>query len=218
MATFQKFDPKTTVFYARVSTRGQDYKSQIEAFNAHGALKENIFADKISGAARRLPQRDLAVRKASRPGWTLVVTKLDRFGRKVLSLLNTINDLEEEGAAFATLDGIIDTRNQHLGKLILNVLAAVAEFEHSLISTRTKTGMAFRKSQGVKFGKKKSLTPAQEKKVEADLKLIDPKTKRFRYSINEVAERHKISPTTLNNYFPAYRTKVLKKTLRGARP
>lgn len=218
MATFQKFDPKTTVFYARVSTRGQDYKSQIEAFNQHGALKENIFADKISGAAKRLPQRDLAVRKASRPGWTLVVTKLDRFGRKVLALLNTINDLEEEGAAFATLDGIIDTRNQYLGKLILNVLAAVAEFEHSLISTRTKTGMAYRKAQGAKFGKEQSLTPAKKKQAKADLGLRDKKTKRFVYSVTEVAEKYGISPTTLNNYFPAYRTKVLKNTLRGARP
>lgn len=217
VTTFRRYDPATTVYYARVSTRGQDYKSQIAAFKAEGALDENIFADKISGAAKRLPKRDLAIRKASRPGWRLVVTKLDRLGRKVRDVLNIVHDLEDEGATFATLDGV-DTSQPLVGKLLLGMLALVAEFEHGLISTRTKTGMAYRKSQGAKFGKKRVITDANKGKIRADLEKRDKKTGELAYSLAEVAKRHKVSMTTLNNYFPAHRTKKMKKTLRGVRP
>ena len=215
MATFHKFDPAKTVFYARVSTRGQTYKSQIADFEAAGAIKENIFADIVSGAAKRLPKRELAIRKASRPGWTLVVTKLDRLGRKVRDVLNIVHDLEEEGAAFSTLDGV-DTRQPLVGKLLLGMLALVAEFEHGLISTRTKTGMAYRKSKGAKFGAKKALTPAQVEKVKADLEKRK-KNGTLRYTIQQVADKHEISATTLNNYLPGYRTRMMKATRRGVK-
>ena len=90
----------------------------------------------------------------------LVVTRLDRLARSTRDLLNILDTIGKAGAGFKSLaDPTIDTTSPH-GKLILAVLAALAEFERSMILARTSDGRARAKAKGVRFGRKPSLTPA----------------------------------------------------------
>ena len=104
-----------------------------------------------------------AMLKALRTGDTLVVWKLDRLGRDLRHLVNTIHDLEKRGVAFKVLTGhgaSIDTTTP-AGKLVFGIFAALAEFERELISERTKAGLASARARGRKGGAPFKMTPAK---------------------------------------------------------
>jgi DNA invertase Pin-like site-specific DNA recombinase len=104
-----------------------------------------------------------AMLKALRNGDTLVVWKLDRLGRDLRHLVNTIHDLEQRGVAFKVLTGhgaSIDTTTP-AGKLVFGIFAALAEFERELISERTKAGLASARARGRKGGAPFKMTPAK---------------------------------------------------------
>jgi DNA invertase Pin-like site-specific DNA recombinase len=104
-----------------------------------------------------------AMFKALRQGDTLVVWKLDRLGRDLRHLVNTIHDLEKCGVAFRVLTGhgaSIDTTTP-AGKLVFGIFAALAEFERELISERTKAGLASARARGRKGGAPFKMTPAK---------------------------------------------------------
>lgn len=98
-------------------------------------------------------------RTALKPGDTLVVWKLDRLGRSLAHLIQTITGLGQRGVNFRSLSDPIDTENAG-GRLILHIMAALAEFEKSLISERTRAGLAAAKRRGKKLGRRPKLTPA----------------------------------------------------------
>src|SRR5262245_31541753 len=94
-------------------------------------------------------------------GDVLVVTKLDRLARSTRDLLNTLATISDKGAGFRVLDNpALDTTLAH-GKLLLNILGSIAEFERELIKSRTGEGRARAKLRGVKFGRKPKLTAHQ---------------------------------------------------------
>ncbi len=186
------------VGYARVSTEDQDLKMQITALEKSGIPRNMIFSEKVSGAARRLPERERALKMATRPGWVLRVWKLDRLGRSMRDVVNIAYDLADAGASVQTMDGI-DTGRPIVGPLILNVLAAVAEFERAMIAERTKAGMAARKAAGQKFGAKKKINAKLRATIRKQLREKDPATGKLRYTITEIAEMHDMVASTIQN-------------------
>ena len=148
----------TTIGYARVSTDGQTLQAQTEAL--HGAGCARIFAEKISGAYSDRPQLAKAI-AALGEGDTLVVCKLDRLARSTRDLLNTLDAIGKAGATFRSLgDAWADTTTP-AGKLMLTVLGGLAEYQRHLILTRTAEGRTRAQANGVRFGRKPSLTPYQ---------------------------------------------------------
>lgn len=140
------------VGYARVSTDDQDLTMQTARLLAAGVHPDNLHTDKASALAKKRPGLELALKDCV-AGDTLVVWKLDRFGRSVLDLLTRIKALQDRGVAFRSLTDNIDTATP-IGNLILVLLSAIAQFERDLIAERTKAGIAQRKSEGAVFGAK----------------------------------------------------------------
>jgi DNA invertase Pin-like site-specific DNA recombinase len=148
----------TTIGYARVSTDGQTLAAQTEALHQAGCAR--IFAEKISGAYSDRPQLAKAI-AALGEGDTLVVCKLDRLARSTRDLLNTLATISERGASFKSLtDSWADTTTPH-GRLMVTVLGGLAEFERHLILSRTAEGRTRAQANGVRFGRKPSLTAYQ---------------------------------------------------------
>jgi DNA invertase Pin-like site-specific DNA recombinase len=146
------------VGYARVSTDGQTLDAQQSALTAAGA--ERVFAEKASGAVtdRKALGRALSALGA---GDVLLVTRLDRLARSTRDLLNVLDAVANAGAGFRSLaDAWADTTTPH-GKLMVTVLAGLAEFERSLILARTSEGRTRAKARGVRFGRKPVLTAHQ---------------------------------------------------------
>jgi DNA invertase Pin-like site-specific DNA recombinase len=155
--------PGGTVYgYARVSTDGQSLDAQLAQLAAEGAQK--IFLEKASGARsdREQLRRLLA---ALGPGDLVLVTRLDRLARSTRDLLNTLGGIAERGASFRSLgDPWADTTTPH-GRLMLTVLAGLAEFERELIRARTSEGRERAKARGVKLGRRFKLTPHQRQEA-----------------------------------------------------
>jgi DNA invertase Pin-like site-specific DNA recombinase len=152
----------TTYGYARVSTTGQSLDAQITELKAAGCTK--IFQEKLSGKNRNRPQLDHAL-KALRKGDVLIISRLDRLARSSRDLLNVIKQITDAGATFRSLkDAWADTTSAH-GRLILTVLAGLAEFERELIVERTGEGRARALNEGVVFGRKPKLTAHQRREA-----------------------------------------------------
>jgi DNA invertase Pin-like site-specific DNA recombinase len=151
-----------TVGYARVSTADQDLSGQLEALKAAGVA--TVCREKVSGVRADRPQ--LAKLMASlKAGDVVVVTKIDRLGRSTRELLNLIDAIAKAGAAFRSLgDPLFDTTSSQ-GKLMLTVLAAIAEFERDLIRERTGDGRKRAIAAGVKFGRKVKLSAFQRREA-----------------------------------------------------
>jgi DNA invertase Pin-like site-specific DNA recombinase len=146
------------VGYARVSTQGQSLAAQLEALRAAGA--GTIYREKVSGARADRPQLGKLM-AALEPDDIVVVTKLDRLGRSTRELLDLIERISEEGAAFRSLgDPLWDTSSSQ-GRLLSTLLAAIAEFERELIRERTGEGRKRAMAAGVKFGRKRKLSDYQ---------------------------------------------------------
>ena len=150
----------TMVGYARVSTKSQDLAIQQEALRAAGC--EKLFYEKMSGA--RSDRAQLAkMLKGLELGDIVIVTRLDRLARSSRDLLNVIHQINEAGATFKSLaDAWCDTTTPH-GKLILTVLAGLAEFERTLIIARVGEGIARARANGVTFGRTVKLNPKQRR-------------------------------------------------------
>jgi DNA invertase Pin-like site-specific DNA recombinase len=150
------------VGYARVSTGSQSLEAQQASLKAAGC--ERIFAEKESGAKTDRKQLARAI-EALAPNDLLLVTRLDRLARSVRDLLNVLDAVGKAGAGFRSLaDPMIDTTSPH-GKLILAVLAALAEFERSMILARTGEGRKRAQARGVRFGRKPKLSEYQAREA-----------------------------------------------------
>ena len=158
--------------YMRVSKADgtQTLDLQRDALLAAGIQPNDLYEDLASG--RRDDRPGLAAcLKALRKGDTLVVWKLDRLGRDLRHLINTVHDLVERGVGFRVLTGhgsSIDTTTAS-GKLIFGIFAALAEFERELISERTRAGLASARARGRKGGRKFTMTAAKVRLAQAGL-------------------------------------------------
>lgn len=146
------------VGYGRVSTRDQHPEAQLDALTAAGC--EKVFVDHASGKLSRRPQLDRALEVASRAGDTLVITKLDRLGRSLEHLIELAKNLEAARVGLVVLDQGIDTTTP-VGRMFFHILGAIAEFEHALLSERTRDGLAAARTRGRTGGRPPALGPRQ---------------------------------------------------------
>lgn len=147
--------------YARVSTDGQSVDAQADALCAAGA--ETIVREIASGARER-PRLKRLLNKLVE-GDVLLVTRIDRLARSSLDLHLILNDVTRRGAGFRSLgDPWADTTSPH-GRLLLAILAGLAEYERELIKVRTSEGRARAKARGVKLGRAVKLTDYQRQEA-----------------------------------------------------
>ncbi|HDR8861726.1 TPA: recombinase family protein [Burkholderia territorii] len=173
------------VGYARVSTDEQNLQLQIDALKKAGCDK--IFSDQgVSGADFYRPGLDAALTHLS-AGDLLMVWRLDRLGRSLGKLVDLITHLEGREIQFGSVMESINTKSSG-GLLIFHMMAALAQFERSLISERTRAGMAAARARGQTLGRKRALDAKQ--RCEAIDLLKD-------HSIADVARRFGIHPRTL---------------------
>jgi DNA invertase Pin-like site-specific DNA recombinase len=148
----------------------------------------------VSGKKDRRPGLDACL-KALRKGDVLVVWKLDRLGRDLRHLVNTVQDLADRGIGFRVLAGQgaeIDTTTPS-GKLIFDIFASLAEFERELTRERTRAGLAAARARGRKGGRKYELTKAQVRLAQAAMSKRDT-------SVTELCDELGIARTTLYRY------------------
>ena len=138
--------------YARVSTEEQTLDLQEDAL--HNAGCERLFTETASGAKSERPRLTEALDFARR-GDTLVVWRLDRLGRSLRDLIETIRNLDNRGVGFRSLNEAIDTTSPS-GKLIFHIFGALAEFERDLIRDRTRAGLTAARARGRKGGHPRS--------------------------------------------------------------
>ena len=143
--------------YARVSTGEQNLDLQIDALDAAGCERERIYTDEMSGVKAERPGLQEAWMQL-RTGDTLVVWRLDRLGRSLKDLVNRIEELQQRGIGFRSLQEALDTTTA-AGKLQFHVFSALAEFERELIRERTLAGLRAARARGRKGGRPKAMTP-----------------------------------------------------------
>lgn len=154
--------------YARVSTGDQDVAGQTLRLEQAGAIK--VFTDVKSGKSMDRPGLADLIAYA-RAGDTLAIVRLDRLGRSLAELLETVKMLRERQIDLLSLEEKIDTSSA-AGELIFHVFGAIAHFERRLISERTKDGIVAARAKGKRPGRQ----PLDMKKIDAAIKLIKAKT------------------------------------------
>lgn len=175
------------VGYARVSTVEQNLDMQVAALKAAGCLQ--IFTDHgLSGADFQRPGLLKALRQIER-GDMLVVWRLDRLGRSLVDLIQTVNGLSTRGCDFRSLTESIDTSSSG-GRLVFHMMAAMAEFERAIISERTKAGMEAARARGSRIGRRRSMTLEQTEAARLAIEVdLTP--------VAEVAATYCVHPKTL---------------------
>jgi DNA invertase Pin-like site-specific DNA recombinase len=157
---------QTLIGYARVSTAEQNLDMQTTALIRAGVAPNMIFVDTIGGATKkRRIGRESALRQL-RPGDTLLVWKMDRISRSLFDLMTLLNDLEEMGAKFRSLtEPMIDTTTP-MGRMLVGVIGAIAQFERDLIQQRSLEGVRRAQERGVRFGQPTIFTADVQAKIE----------------------------------------------------
>lgn len=182
--------------YARISTDDQNLNLQMDALNQAGIDSNHIYADTASG--KNAERKELAAcLKALRKGDTLVVWRLDRLGRSLPDLVKIISELENKGVSFESLTEKIETGSA-AGKLVFHVFAALSEFERNLIRERTKAGLVAARARGRAGGRRPKLTQQHIKEIK---QLMANPT----IPVTEIAERYKVSRTTIYKVAPRSR-------------
>jgi DNA invertase Pin-like site-specific DNA recombinase len=185
------------VGYARVSTQDQNLDLQLDALNEIGC--ENIFTEKASGAQRERPEL-IAALNYMRKGDTLVVWKLDRLARSLKQLIETVEKLEARGMGLRSLTEAIDTTTSG-GRLIFHIFGSLAEFERSIIKERTLAGLSAARRLGRRGGRPSAL------KAE-DLVAAKALLKDANITVEDVAKRLSVAPSTLYRYLPGGRSSI----------
>ncbi|MBO6759075.1 MAG: recombinase family protein [Roseibium sp.] len=148
--------------YARVSTDDQSIGLQIQALKRAGC--QRVFTDEgISGGTFDRPALK-EVFETLTNGDQLVIWKLDRLGRSLSHLIETVGLLEDRQIGLVSISEAIDTSSPG-GLLVFHIMGALAQFERALISERTKAGMAAARAVGRTLGRPKKLDPEQIKRI-----------------------------------------------------
>ena len=182
--------------YMRVSKQdgSQNLDLQRDALIQAGVDPDRIYQDLASGRRDDRPGLNACL-KALQPGNTLVVWKLDRLGRDLKHLVNTVDDLRQRDIGFKVLTGSgahIDTLTPN-GRLCFGIFAALAEFEREIISERTRAGLEAARARGRKGGRPRKMDCTKLKM--AMNAMSDPKS-----NASEIAKQLGITTATLYGY------------------
>ncbi|MCC9661465.1 recombinase family protein [Pseudoalteromonas sp. MB41] len=176
--------------FARVSTIEQDLTIQLNALKVAGC--EEIFSGKQSGASDENEAKLSELLNYIRKGDVIIVTKLDRLGRSLKSVLSIIEAIHQKKATLKTLDGVIDTSNESpFAKATVNLIGTFAQLERDLIVSRTQEGREAAKRAGKHLGRPATIPEADRKKIR---KLIVNKE----CTVSELARRYSVTRTTIN--------------------
>ena len=176
--------------YARVSTADQDLTPQIEALQRAGY--ERQFSDKASGARVNRPGLAEAIDYA-RPGDVIVVWKLDRLGRTMKGLVDLAAELEGKQIGLRSITDGIDTSGT-AGRLVFNILAAMAQMERELVRERTNAALDVARRKG-RFGGRRSVMTEQRRAAAEKLLKTE-------MSATEIASAIGVSISTFYRHFP----------------
>lgn len=187
--------------YARVSSTGQDLTVQLNSLKDNGCDK--IFKEKASGRDKDHRQQFNKLLDTVQEGDIIVVTKLDRFARSTKDALATIEQLNNKGVSLVVLNmggDKVDTSTA-IGKLMVTVLAGIAEFEADMIKERQLEGIALAKERGVYKGRPHTYTE-KHKGLQLALELYNNRDKvkdgdNTPKTVNEIAEATKVSRATI---------------------
>jgi DNA invertase Pin-like site-specific DNA recombinase len=178
--------------YARVSTDGQSVDAQVRQLRAAGA--EKVYRETASGAKTDRAQLRRVLDQLA-AGDVLMVTRLDRLARSTRDLLNILATIADKKAGFRSLgDTWANTTTAH-GRLMLTVLGGLAEFERDLIRSRTGEGRARAVANGVKLGRKPTLTPHQRREA---IKRVNAEKE----TLGEIARSYNVSRWTISRLSP----------------
>jgi len=157
--------PEKRLFgYARVSTYGQTFDSQLEQLRKAGCSSRNIYREKVTGARPDRRELDRMLGKLA-PGDVVTVTRIDRLARSTFDLFGIVKRIVDAKAEFRSLAEPWADTGTSTGRLMLAVLGGLADVERDLIRTRTAEGRSRAKAQGKHMGRPPSLTPAQQKEA-----------------------------------------------------
>ena len=176
--------------YARVSTTDQTLALQRDALERAGC--QRIFTDTASGSLADRRGLEDAISQL-RPGDALVVWRLDRLGRSLRHLIETITNLHNRGVGFKSLTEQIDTTTSG-GKLIFHIFGALAEFERDIIRERTQAGLQAARARGRQGGRPKLSNTAR--KVALARKLYEDR----QTPVQDICRDLNISRATLYRY------------------
>jgi DNA invertase Pin-like site-specific DNA recombinase len=180
--------------YCRVSTNDQSPELQLQAM-AKEVPEGNIYVEYASGKKDDRPQLEACL-KALQPGDELVIWKLDRLGRSLVHLVNTVAALKDKGVSVRVLTGsTIDIATKE-GRLNFGIFAVLAEWETELLSERTRSGIAAARARGRIGGGKPKLTKAQVRTAQSGMRNRDT-------SAAELAAELGITKTSLYRYVDA---------------
>ena len=199
-----RYIPRVRIGYGRVSTRDQHPEAQHDALTVAGC--DEMFVDKASGKLARRPELDKALLSANRAGDQLVITKLDRLGRSLEHLIELSNSLQTRGVDLVVLDQGIDTSTA-VGRMFFQILGAIAEFEHALMSERTMDGLAAARARGRTGGQKPKLGPRQVALARAMYAELGEDGKR-RYTVEQIAAEFGVTRPTIYRHLAAASTKL----------
>ena len=142
--------------YARVSDDAQSLNLQLDALRAAGVTSDLLFTDTTSGSRRDRPGLRQLI-ESLQPSDCLVVWRLDRLGRSVSHLVRLLEDFGDRGVMFRSLTEAIDTSTPS-GRMIFNVLAALASYERELIVERVRAGMRSAATRNIHVGRPRALS------------------------------------------------------------
>jgi DNA invertase Pin-like site-specific DNA recombinase len=178
----------TLIGYARVSSRDQNLDVQLQKLRSVGCKK--IYQEKERGTTTQRPQL-IACLNYVREGDTLVITKLDRLARSTLDLCNISKKLEDATVELRVLDQNMDTSSS-TGRLLFNMLGAIAQFETEIRLERQLEGIKKAKEKGVVFGRVKTLNADQ---------VIELKSRRKEgILIKDLMKDYKLTKKSIYNY------------------
>lgn len=163
--------------YARVSKNDQSLDVQLEKLRAAGC--DEIFMEKVSGVKEERKELNRLMDKL-RKGDTVCVVRLDRLGRRMINLIEIINDFKAKGISFISLENNIDTTTP-MGMVLFSMCAAFSEMERELIRERVMAGLHAAHSKGKKGGRPSSLTPEK-------ISMLASLTKGGKFSVKKICE------------------------------
>src|SRR5947209_1626085 len=173
--------------YARVSTDAQDLTGQLAQLTGAGC--EKVFREKITGTTPDRPQLRQLIRKLA-PGDVVIIPAVDRLSRDTTDLLIIAREMQQAGAGIRSLaEPFLDTTSD-FAEIVFAILGVAAKLERRRILERTARGREDAKAKGVKFGRKPTLNPHQQK--EARKRLADGETQR------SVARSYNVSQATIS--------------------
>lgn len=185
--------------YARISTTDQNASMQVQALIDAGVQKKYIFTDQMSGAkaARERPEMRKLLEYA-REGNEIYVWRIDRLGRSLVDVVNTVQDITDRGIRlYSIMDGV-DPSTSH-GRLQLALFASLAQYERELINERVRAGVMAAQARGVKFGKQGPKQSTIETKIRLVRQLLSEGN-----TAEEAAEAVNWSRATLYRYLKKY--------------